>query len=115
METGNPMERRCTARSKQSGVRCKRVPIPGGTVCTMHGGAAPQVQKSARERIAALVHPALDTLQRALSDQDMNAAVRAARDLLDRAGYSARQSVDLAVTTDPFSAVEQAVREANAR
>lgn len=90
METSDPMKaRRCTARSKQSGVRCKRVPIPGGTVCTMHGGAAPQVQKSAKERIAALVHPALDTLQRALTDRDVNAAVRAARDVLDRAGYAA--------------------------
>jgi len=46
-------ERRCTARSKRSGDRCKRAPIPGGSVCIMHGGAAPQVRRAARERAAA--------------------------------------------------------------
>ena len=39
------------ARSKRSGQRCKRTPIPGGTVCTMHGGAAPQVRAAARRRL----------------------------------------------------------------
>lgn len=81
MDSQNPMERRCTARSKQSGERCKRVPIPGGTVCRMHGGAAPQVQRSAWERLAALVDPAIDALQKALGSDDVNAAVRAARDV----------------------------------
>ena len=32
---------RCTARSKQSGKRCKRWPTRGKTVCRMHGGATP--------------------------------------------------------------------------
>jgi hypothetical protein len=98
MEGGNPMERRCSARSKQSGRRCKRHPIPGGTVCVMHGGKAPQVQQSARDRITALVHPAIDTLERALSDGDVNAAVRAARDLLDRAGYAATSRHEIAAS-----------------
>lgn len=44
--------RRCTAKSKQSGRPCKRRSIPGGSFCTMHGGKAPQVQASAKERIA---------------------------------------------------------------
>jgi len=43
-------DRRCTATAKGSGSRCKRVAIPGGTVCVMHGGAAPQVQAAAAER-----------------------------------------------------------------
>jgi len=34
----------CKATSKQSGARCKRYAIPGGSVCHYHGGAAPQVQ-----------------------------------------------------------------------
>lgn len=89
------MRRRCTARSKQSGDRCRQAPIVGGTVCRFHGGAAPQVQASARERIAALVDPAIDALQRALKHRDIGAAVRAARDLLDRAGYAAARAIEL--------------------
>lgn len=41
---------KCTARSKQSGQRCKRWPVPGGTVCVSHGGKAPQVQAAAEQR-----------------------------------------------------------------
>lgn len=39
--------RRCTARSKRSGERCKRAAIVGGTVCNIHGGKAQQVAKAA--------------------------------------------------------------------
>lgn len=45
--------RRCTAKSKQAGRRCKRRPIPGGYVCVMHGGKIPQVQAAAARRLAA--------------------------------------------------------------
>lgn len=31
-------ERRCTARSKQRGERCKLYAVPGKTVCRFHGG-----------------------------------------------------------------------------
>ena len=44
---------RCTAHSKRTGQQCKRWAIPGGTVCTMHGGAAPRVQEAARRRLLA--------------------------------------------------------------
>lgn len=38
-----PLEgRQCTAKSKRSGQRCKRVASPGGTVCAMHGGKTPR-------------------------------------------------------------------------
>lgn len=43
-------DRRCTAKAKGSGERCKRFPVPGATVCVMHGGKAPQVQAAAAER-----------------------------------------------------------------
>ena len=43
-------ERRCTARSKGSGERCKRAAVVGGTVCAMHGGKAPQVKARAEQR-----------------------------------------------------------------
>lgn len=44
------MDRRCTATSKQSGDRCKRFAIPGGTVCVMHGGKSPGVRAAAEAR-----------------------------------------------------------------
>lgn len=42
--------RRCTAKSKGSGERCKRAAVVGGTVCAMHGGKAPQVKAAAEQR-----------------------------------------------------------------
>lgn len=52
---------KCTATNRQ-GNRCGRYPIPGGTVCRNHGGAAPQVQKKAAERLAALLPRAVERL-----------------------------------------------------
>jgi hypothetical protein len=50
----SPMERRqCTATSKQSRERCKRVAIAGGTVCVMHGGKSPVVAAAAARRLEA--------------------------------------------------------------
>jgi hypothetical protein len=34
------MPQQCTAMSKQSGERCKRLATPGKTVCVMHGSRA---------------------------------------------------------------------------
>jgi hypothetical protein len=42
---------RCTAKSKQSGERCKRRPVPGATVCSMHGGKIPAVAAAAKRRL----------------------------------------------------------------
>jgi len=44
------MKPQCTARSKQTGERCKQRPVKGGTVCRFHGGAAPQVAAAAEQR-----------------------------------------------------------------
>jgi ribosomal protein L35AE/L33A len=44
---------RCTATSKQSGERCKRRPIRGGSVCAMHGGKTPAVVAKAEQRLQA--------------------------------------------------------------
>lgn len=57
MDGETPSTRRqCTARNRR-GERCKRGPIAGGTVCAMHGGKAPQVQRKAAERLADLIDP----------------------------------------------------------
>lgn len=44
------MAPQCTARSKQTGERCKQRPVKGGTVCRFHGGKAPQVAAAAAQR-----------------------------------------------------------------
>jgi len=68
-------------------------------VCDIHGGKIPAVRQSARERLLAMVDPALDALLRALqtgppcehcgrSDADRDPVVlRAAQLVLDRAGF----------------------------
>lgn len=62
MDSSQPMDgqRQCTAKSKQSGVRCKRRPIVGGFVCAMHGGKTPQVQRKAALRVADMLADAID-------------------------------------------------------
>lgn len=51
METPAP-HRRCKAMARSTGEQCKRRPIIGGTVCVMHGGAAPAVRAAALRRKA---------------------------------------------------------------
>lgn len=57
---------RCTAKSKQSRQQCRKPAISRGTVCTVHGGVARQVQRKARLRLAQLVDPAIAQLAREL-------------------------------------------------
>jgi len=85
---------RCTATSKTHSTRCKQPAIAGGTVCHYHGGAAPQVKRAAAERLLAMVDPALDAFDRALVHKDIHAAIRVARDVLDRAGHGAPTKVE---------------------
>ena len=56
--------RQCTAKSKQSGVRCKRIAAPGKRVCYMHGarGGAP------KGNLNAMIHGAY--VQRILNEQE---------------------------------------------
>jgi hypothetical protein len=88
--------RRCTAKlSDGSGTRCRKAAICGGTVCASHGGSAPQVKRSARERLLEAADPAAARLVRALESEDERAAIRAAQIILDRAGLHPTQAVEL--------------------
>lgn len=52
--SGEPMERaQCTAKSKQSGERCRKSPVPGLSVCGMHGGKSPAAVVKAAENLQA--------------------------------------------------------------
>ena len=75
---------RCTAKAKSSGKRCRRQSILGARVCYVHGGASPQVRRSARERLALLVDPALARIAKVLKEGEDVVAVRAAIFLLDK-------------------------------
>lgn len=84
MNATDPMKPRCTATNRQ-GKRCGRFPIPGGTVCRMHGGAAPQVKLKAQERLAAYQDRAIDRLFTLVEQTSFpSTAFAAVRDVLDR-------------------------------
>lgn len=44
-------DRRCTAKAKSTGERCRRAAIHGANVCPKHGGSLPQVKRKAKERL----------------------------------------------------------------
>lgn len=92
-------ERRCIAHRK-NGERCKAYAIRGGTVCTKHGGSAPQVKARARQRILEAAEPAAVKLVQLMQDKAVPPQVQlaAAKDLLDRAGITSAKAFDVEVT-----------------
>ncbi len=78
--------RRCTAKSKQTGARCKRSAIVGGFVCHMHGAAAAQTRTAARARLAAAADPAAAALIELTFHDDPTIRFRSSTAVLDRAG-----------------------------
>ncbi len=114
--------RRCTAQSRQRGKRCKNASILGGRICRYHGGAAPQVQKKAAERLKELEHPALDVFQRVLEADEAHPehralAIRVAESVLDRTGHKqpkkleieSGQTLDVSIFSTPL--IRQMVAE----
>lgn len=94
-EPPEPTYNACTATSQGTGQRCRRSAIPGGTVCRYHGGAAPQVKEAARLRLLAAADPAARKLIQLMRQKDNDqVALRAAMDILDRAGLQAVQKVE---------------------
>lgn len=92
-------ERQCTATRKTTGARCGNSPILGGTVCRYHGGGAPQVKARARERLLAMVDPALTELSRLLRKSKLDPVRMAAvKDVLDRAGFRPIEEVDVTIS-----------------
>ncbi len=62
----------------------------------MHGGKAPQVKAAAQVRLAALVDPAIDRLEKVIKgDGNVAVAVRAARDVLDRTGFKPANKIKM--------------------
>lgn len=106
VDSRNPMDAppgvQCTARSKRSGVRCRRSAMLGGNVCRAHGGAAPQTRARAQSRLNQAADVLVQRLLGLALDGDAPDAVALAaiRDALDRAGMSAKQAVGVEVAVE---------------
>ena len=88
MDGAYPMEPRCRAHNRQ-GKPCGNRPIPGGTVCRIHGGASPRAQQAAKLRLMSLIDPAITVLAQEMDGADSSAdRQRAANSILDRAGLT---------------------------
>ena len=59
---------RCTATASSTGERCKNPAIPGGNVCNVHGGEAPQVKRKASERLNEMARRVLEESEPHLFD-----------------------------------------------
>ncbi len=91
----------CSAHSRTSGERCKNKALAGTTVCKFHGGAAPQVQRKAKMRLAELVAPAIATLAKEMAKADRSAdRQRAANSILDRSGYGRTTKIEASDARD---------------
>lgn len=90
---------RCHARSKTKGTQCSKRPIPGGTVCRYHGGAAPQVKAKALERLMQYQDRAIDRLFGLVEQESFpSTAYQAVRDVLDRTMGKPAESMSMNVT-----------------
>ena len=87
---------RCGAR-RRNGEPCRKWPLAGTNRCRLHGGASPQAQARARERIIAATDVAAGRLIEFMNDKKVPWAVRlaAARDLLDRGSVTAKTVVEV--------------------
>ena len=79
----------CTAK-RSGGQPCKAYAINGGSVCRVHGGAAPQVLDAARRRLLAAADPvAARLISIALNKKTKHPdAMAAIREVLNRAGLT---------------------------
>jgi hypothetical protein len=107
-------ERQCVGTSR-NGERCRRRPIPGGDICILHGGGAPQVIEAAKRRLLQGRDLAIDCLLNVLtpkppcvtcgrSDDDRNpVVVRAAQIVLDRTGHHPTLTIQQAEAPNPYA------------
>ena len=90
MKELTPSKALCGARLRNGG-SCRKSPMLGTNRCRLHGGAAPQTQKKARERLLAAADPLMAMLLKiAMSSDNEVVRLRATMDALDRAGLTER-------------------------
>ena len=123
--------RRCTAPNRRTGEQCGRRPIPGGTVCAVHGGKHPAVQAKAKQRLLAMVEPVLaafdeivESWHRTRCDKcghptgDPKPVIQVGKLVLDRTGFGPTMKLEIQPTSAANDLrempIEQAVVEAHA-
>jgi hypothetical protein len=94
---GNSGWTRICKAHRTDGQPCAAPAIRGGVVCRFHGGSTRHVREAARERLAALVDPAITELSKLIHAADSDSVrVSAIKDILDRAGYRPADRVEQA-------------------
>jgi hypothetical protein len=102
---------KCSAH-RTDGAECQAYAIKGSNVCRVHGGSAPQVRRTARERLLEAADPAAaELVELALRAEDPRVRLAAVRDLLDRAGVRGLEQP--VVITDAMLEAEIARLEAD--
>ncbi|MDV7246764.1 MULTISPECIES: hypothetical protein [Rhodococcus] len=108
----------CTAR-KTNGEPCRKQRVTGATVCTTHGGRAPQVKEKARIRLEMAGDKlAKELLRIAIDDPDVSDAIKLAaiRDALGRIGITEKTALEVQVgPTKPFEAILTGMLEGGSR
>lgn len=101
-----------------TGERCGGLAEPGTLWCRFHGGRAPNVKKSADERVeeykAKLVEmgdEALRTLQAKLKSKNDAVSLRASLEILDRAGASSTKKTESNVTITQRSELDTQIEK----
>jgi hypothetical protein len=90
-------QRQCTAKSKRTGERCRQFAMENQNVCRAHGGKAPQSLAAAKRRLAEAADPAAARLVAEMSTGDRSFdRIKAAAAVLDRAGITRPDAVELA-------------------
>lgn len=91
---------------------CKAPAMRGQRVCQAHGGSAPGAKRAAALRLAALVDPAITTLDKVMRSEDARDQdkLRAADSVLDRAGYARSTKVEQADVKALLSERIEAIR-----
>lgn len=97
-----PQRLKCTAHRTDGETPCGNWAIRGGTVCRYHGGSAPQVKAAAERRwearLAAMVDPALERLERLSAGAESESVrLRATDSILDRGGVRVESADSLGV------------------
>lgn len=88
-------------------LRCENKAIPGGIVCSSHGGATPSAMEYAKTRLAQLVDPAITRLGKIVQQGKHEASVvSACKDVLDRSGLKHIDKLQDSFGYDPAKLAE---------
>lgn len=87
--------KKCHAH-RRDGSQCQAWALPGSSVCRVHGGGTAAAMAKAKLRMMELVDPAIATIARIMADPQAPHAsrLRAAENILDRAGMPRRMELD---------------------